>query len=88
MSPQTLFHSRAVSFLEWQLQSLAPADLEVVREFTIDIDRYNRPEPHVIVVAGDAIRDAEQTRCPAGSVRLAIEVVSAESRSRDRETKR
>ncbi|MGW7198779.1 Uma2 family endonuclease [Streptomyces chryseus] len=86
-SPQTLFHSRAVDFFEWQLQSVAPPELEVVREFTIDIDRYNRPEPDVIVVNGDVIEDPEQTRFPAGSVRLAIEVVSPESRSRDRETK-
>ncbi|MFD5099082.1 Uma2 family endonuclease [Streptomyces albidochromogenes] len=85
--PQTLFHSRAVSFFEWQLQSVVPPELEVVREFTIDIDRYNRPEPDVIVVDGDVIEDPEQTRFPAGSVRLAIEVVSPESRSRDRETK-
>ncbi|MFI5758312.1 Uma2 family endonuclease [Streptomyces sp. NPDC051569] len=87
VSPQTLFHTRAVSFFEWQLQSLAPADLEVVREFTIDIDRYNRPEPDVIVVDGDVIGDPNQTRFPAESVRLAIEVVSPESTSRDRETK-
>ncbi|MEV0007401.1 Uma2 family endonuclease [Streptomyces sp. NPDC051840] len=87
VSPQTLFHSRAVDFFNWQLQSLAPTELEVVREFTIDIDRYNRPEPDVIIVNGEVIQDPEQTRFPAESVRLAIEVVSPESRSRDRETK-
>jgi Uma2 family endonuclease len=87
VSPQSLFHSRAVSFFEWQLQSFIPDDLEVVREFTIDIDRYNRPEPDVIVVNGDAIQDEKQTRFPAESVLLAVEVVSPESTSRDRETK-
>lgn len=87
VGPQTLFHSRAVSFFEWQLQSLAPPELEVVREFTIDIDRYNRPEPDVIVVDSDVLGDLEQTRFPASSVQLAIEVASPESRSRDRETK-
>ncbi|MCZ9340862.1 Uma2 family endonuclease [Streptomyces sp. TRM76130] len=87
VSPQTLFHSRAVSFFEWQLQSLAPADFEVVREFTIDIDRQNRPEPDVIVISADVVEDPEQTRYPADSVLLAVEVVSAESVSRDRETK-
>ncbi|CAL9488242.1 Uma2 family endonuclease [Streptomyces sp. NPDC090994] len=87
VSPQTLFHSRAVSFFEWQLQSLAPAEYEVVREFTIDIDRQNRPEPDVIVVGAEVVEDPEQTRYPAQSVLLAIEVVSAESVSRDRETK-
>ncbi|CAM5398391.1 hypothetical protein SGLAM104S_03370 [Streptomyces glaucescens] len=34
VSPRTIFHERAVDFFKWQLQSLAPADLEVFREFT------------------------------------------------------
>ncbi|WP_406303485.1 Uma2 family endonuclease [Streptomyces sp. NBC_00879] len=87
VSPQTLFHLRAVDFFNWQLQSVAPEDLDVVREFTIDIDWQNRPEPDVIVVREDVVEDARQTRFPAESVVLAIEVVSAESRTRDRETK-
>ncbi|MEU0069691.1 Uma2 family endonuclease [Streptomyces sp. NPDC006332] len=87
VSPQTAFHERAVDFFKWQLQSLAPADFEVFREFTIDIDRQNRPEPDVVVVRGDAVEDPEQTRFPAEAVLLAIEVVSADSVSRDRETK-
>ncbi|MGP4044814.1 Uma2 family endonuclease [Streptomyces sp. 2A115] len=87
VSPQTLFHSRAVSFFEWQLQSVAPPDLEVIREFTIDIDRQNRPEPDVVVVQGDVVEDSEQTRFPAAAVVLAIEVVSPDSVARDRETK-
>jgi Uma2 family endonuclease len=78
---------RAVDFFNWQLQSLAPHEFEVVREFTIDIDRYNRPEPDVIVVDGEIIQDPSQTRFPAESVQLAIEVVSPESLTRDRETK-
>ncbi|MGW6691780.1 Uma2 family endonuclease [Streptomyces sp. NPDC054961] len=87
VSPQTLFHSRAVSFFEWQLQSLVPPGLEVVREFTIDIDRRNRPEPDVIVINEDVINEGKQTRFPAESVLLAIEVVSPESIDRDREAK-
>ncbi|MFD9423759.1 MULTISPECIES: Uma2 family endonuclease [unclassified Streptomyces] len=87
VGPQTVFHSRAVDFFNWQLRSLAPPELQVVREFTTDIDRYNRPEPDVIVIDGEIVQDPKQTRFPAESVRLAIEVVSPESRSRDRETK-
>lgn len=87
VSPQTLFHSRAVSFFEWKIQSLVPAGLEVIREFTIDIDRHNRPEPDVIVVDERVVDAPELTRFPASSVRLAIEVVSPESVERDRETK-
>ncbi|MEU7055060.1 Uma2 family endonuclease [Streptomyces sp. NPDC046197] len=85
-SPQTLFHSRAVDFFNWQLQSVAPEDLEVVREFTSDLDRQNRPEPDVVVVRGDVVEDPGQTRFPADAVVLAIEVVSEDSVSRDRET--
>ncbi|MFF8676393.1 Uma2 family endonuclease [Streptomyces sp. NPDC015237] len=87
VSPQTTFHSRAVSFFEWQLHSLAPAEFEVIREVTVDIDRQNRPEPDVIVVRADVVEDPERTRYPAEAVTLAVEVVSAESISRDRETK-
>ncbi|MGW9117410.1 Uma2 family endonuclease [Streptomyces sp. NPDC055663] len=85
--PQTLFHSRAISFFSGWLQSLARPDVEVMARFTIDIDRYNRPEPDVIVVDGEVIQDLNQTRLPAESVQLAIEVVSDESLTRDRETK-
>lgn len=87
VSPQTMFHTRAVSFFERRLEALAPANLEVVREFTIDIDRQNRPEPDVVVVREDVVEDPDQTRFPAEAVLLAIEVVSPESVSRDRETK-
>ncbi|MGW1157105.1 Uma2 family endonuclease [Streptomyces sp. NPDC002519] len=87
VSPQTIFHERAIDFFKWQLQSLAPADLEVFREFTIGIDRQNRPEPDVVVVRADVVEDPEQTRFPATAVVLAIEVVSEDSVSRDRETK-
>ncbi|MCX4628228.1 MULTISPECIES: Uma2 family endonuclease [unclassified Streptomyces] len=86
VSPQTRFHMRALRFFEQQLESLAPVGLEVIREFTIDIDRRNRPEPDVIVAEEDS-EDPDQTRLPASIVRLAIEVVSPESVGRDRETK-
>ncbi|MFD6878037.1 MULTISPECIES: Uma2 family endonuclease [unclassified Streptomyces] len=87
VSPQTLFHTRAVTFFERQLDALAPTELEVLREFTIDIDRRNRPEPDVIVCREDVLTDLAQTRFPAEAVLLAIEVVSPESVDRDRETK-
>ncbi|MGW5124302.1 Uma2 family endonuclease [Streptomyces sp. NPDC004069] len=88
VSPQTAFHERAVDFFKWHLQSLAPEDYEVFREFTIDIDRQNRPEPDVVVVRGDVVDEVPaQTRFPAEAVILAVEVVSEDSVSRDRETK-
>ncbi|MFJ8358653.1 Uma2 family endonuclease [Streptomyces sp. NPDC093984] len=87
VSPQTAFHERAVDFFKWQLRSLAPADFEVFREFTIDIDQQNRPEPDVIVLHREAWKESGQTRFPAEAVVLAVEVVSADSVARDRETK-
>ncbi|WP_037607770.1 Uma2 family endonuclease [Streptacidiphilus rugosus] len=86
-SPQTVFHTRALSFFERHLDAAAPPHLEVLREFSIDIDPQNRPEPDVVIVLGDAIAGPGQTRLPAEAVKLALEVVSPESRSRDRETK-
>ena len=87
VSPQTAFRERAVDFFKWQLQSLAPVEFEVFREFTIDIDAQNRPEPDVIVLQADAWTETAQTRFPAAAVLLAVEVVSTDSVSRDRETK-
>ncbi|MEU3217928.1 Uma2 family endonuclease [Streptomyces sp. NPDC006971] len=86
-SRQTLFHSRAIAFVSRHLRSSAPHDHEVVCRFTIDIDRCNRPEPDVIVVRADAVESLCQTRFPSESVLLAVEVVSDESLTRDRETK-
>ncbi|MFE4260394.1 Uma2 family endonuclease [Streptomyces sp. NPDC056883] len=86
-TPQTLFHSRAVSLLTELLESLAPPDLHVLSRFTIDIDRHNRPEPDVLVVHEHAIRDWDQTRLPAADVVLAVEVASDDSRMRDSEIK-
>ncbi|MER7999495.1 Uma2 family endonuclease [Streptomyces sp. NPDC095613] len=87
VSPQTFFHQRAVDFFNWRLGAAVPPGLLVLREFTIDIDWQNRPEPDVVVCHSKVILDHEQTRIPGESVLLAIEVVSKESRSRDRETK-
>ncbi|MFD9720557.1 Uma2 family endonuclease [Streptomyces sp. NPDC059076] len=87
VSPQSIFHERAIDFLKWQLLSVVPEDFEVFRELTIDIDRQNRPEPDVVVVRADAVVDSAQTRLPAAAVLLAIEVVSPDSLSRDREAK-
>lgn len=87
VSPQTRFHTLTVDFFTWELRAWAPEGLEVLREFTIDIDRRNRPEPDVIVVPVEPDEDPNQTRLPAESVLLAIEVVSPESVDRDREAK-
>ncbi|WP_433340919.1 Uma2 family endonuclease [Streptomyces sp. CA-253872] len=87
MSPQTRFHVWAVDFFNRHLVDALPEGLDVLREFTIDIDEQNRPEPDVIVFRTDGVEEHTDTRLPASSVLLAVEVVSRESLTRDRETK-
>lgn len=78
---QSVFHQRAVSFLGRQLDSSAPAGLEVLCRFTMDIDCQNRPEPDVIVARGEALVSLDQARLPAAAVVLAVEVVMPDASS-------
>lgn len=87
MSPQTIFHRRAVSLLERRLDDLSPPQLRVEREMTVALNRQNAPGPDVMVVRAEAVTGLDQTRFAPEDVLLAVEVVSPESRSRDRETK-
>ncbi|MFD8909973.1 Uma2 family endonuclease [Streptomyces sp. NPDC059575] len=85
--PQSVFHERATGFFGRSLHDAAPPQLDVILRFTIDIDRQNRPEPDVVVFREEALKSNDQTRIPAAAVVLAVEVVSEDSGSRDRETK-
>ncbi|WP_433546114.1 Uma2 family endonuclease [Streptomyces sp. CA-294286] len=87
MSPQTRFHSRTVLLLETALWDQAPEHLEAIREMTVRLDDRNRPEPDVLVVPVVADSGPRQTSFRASDVVLAVEVVSDESRDRDREVK-
>jgi Uma2 family endonuclease len=86
-SPQTIFHRRTVSLLERRLDDLAPSEFWVEREMTTVLNQQNAPEPDVMVVRAEAVTGLDQTRFEPEDVVLAIEVVSPDSRSRDRETK-
>ncbi|MFJ4440067.1 Uma2 family endonuclease [Streptomyces sp. NPDC088923] len=87
MTPQTWFHMDSVDLLYGHFRDRAPEGLRPAREFTIDIDPHNRPEPDVIVFRVADAEEAGPTRLPASAVVLAVEVVSGESVTRDRETK-
>ncbi|MFJ2740261.1 Uma2 family endonuclease [Streptomyces sp. NPDC087440] len=87
MSPQTRFHSRVMRLLENALMEQAPEHLEAVRELTVRLNDRNRPEPDIVVVPVDADTGPGQTWFTPEDVVLAVEVVSAESAERDRETK-
>lgn len=87
MSPQTRVHTLAMRLLETALLNHAPEHLEAIREMTVKLDRWNRPEPDVLVVRADADTGPLQTWFRPEDVVLAVEVVSRDSEYRDREVK-
>ncbi|MBB6548843.1 Uma2 family endonuclease [Nonomuraea rubra] len=87
VSPQANFHMLAVSLLEAELRRAAPANLRVRREMSVILDRDQRPEPDLCVVAADAVEGRRQTFFEARDVSLVVEVVSPESQTRDRQRK-
>jgi Uma2 family endonuclease len=86
-SPQTRFHSRTLRLLDNALLEQAPDHLDVMREMTVKLDDKNRPEPDILVFPLEANTGPDQTWYSPEDVLLAVEVVSADSRERDREVK-
>lgn len=87
VSPQAQFHVLVISLLESALRRSAPSSVRVRREMTVTLGRDQRPEPDVIAIRADRIGGPDLTSYQADDVLLAIEVVSLESRTRDRERK-
>ncbi|MEU8106332.1 Uma2 family endonuclease [Nonomuraea muscovyensis] len=85
--PQASFHTLAVDLLVAGLRRIVPASLRVRREMGVILDADQRPEPDICVIAAGADRGPEQTFYRAREVLLTVEVVSPESRTRDRERK-
>jgi Uma2 family endonuclease len=85
VSPQDHFHSLALDVLVATLRSTAPAGLRVRREITVVLNDRQRPEPDISVFDSKAM--LTKTSIDGRGVRLIIEVVSPESRERDRERK-
>ncbi|MFG3319117.1 Uma2 family endonuclease [Streptomyces sp. NPDC048171] len=86
VSPQRDFHTIVMDMLVSGLRATLPPELRVRREMTIVLDQRNGPEPDVSVLRAEAI-GRKKTRYAAADVLLAIEVVSPDSESRDRDTK-
>ncbi|MFI7411281.1 Uma2 family endonuclease [Streptomyces sp. NPDC049627] len=86
-SPQTRFHGRTMRLLDNALLAQAPDRLDVMREMTIKLDAKNRPEPDILVFPVEANTGPDQTWYSPEDILLAVEVVSADSRERDREVK-
>jgi Uma2 family endonuclease len=87
VSPQRWFHAAVINLLFYALENAAPPDMLAVREMAIVIDKRNGPEPDLAVVRDDVFTDIDQAQFPASDVLLAVEVVSPDSESRDRDTK-
>ncbi|MFE0130340.1 Uma2 family endonuclease [Streptomyces sp. NPDC059037] len=87
VSPQRDFHSTMIDLLVTGLRGTVPESLKVRREMTVELDPRNGPEPDISLVRAAAVTGMEQTRFAAGDVLLAVEVVSPDSESRDRDTK-
>lgn len=84
MSPQTAFHMWVLRLLERRLTP--PEHLAVAREMTVTLGLRQRPEPDILLVERSAVHDSVTSFKPE-DVHLVIEVVSDESRERDRTTK-
>jgi Uma2 family endonuclease len=87
VSPQAIFHMLMLSLLENALRRHAPADLRIRREMTVTLGPRQRPEPDVLVVRAEADLGLDQTTYQPADVVLAVEVVSPDSETRDRERK-
>ncbi|MEU6744220.1 Uma2 family endonuclease [Streptosporangium sandarakinum] len=87
VSPQASFHMRAITLLESGLRQHAPRKFRVRREMGVVLGPKQRPEPDVSVILAAAEQSPGQTFYRAEDVTLVAEVVSPESKERDRKRK-
>lgn len=87
VSPQRDFHSIVIDMLVAGLRRTAPPELRIRREMTVQLDERNGPQPDICVVRAEAVGSRQLTCFQAVDVSLAVEVVSPDSESRDRDTK-
>jgi len=85
--PQTAFHSVCGCLLADGLRRTVPSALKVRRQMCVRITDHNVPEPDIIVVTAESDLDDDQLHYEVTDVVLAVEVVSPDSESRDRDTK-
>ncbi|WP_253873945.1 Uma2 family endonuclease [Promicromonospora umidemergens] len=85
MFPQRNWHRRVIKALDRDLDAQAPDGIEVNSEMTVRLDKHNRPEPDVLASTVSIAHDA--TWYEAKDILLAVEVVSPESKHRDRAVK-
>lgn len=86
-APQTVIHCRALMLFHSGLERTVPDDLLVCSRMTVILDEDQRPEPDLIVIRAEAHRSLDETFYLAQDVKLAVEVVTQDTRSRDRKRK-
>jgi Uma2 family endonuclease len=84
---QTVFHMRTLRALESAPTDQAPEEYEAVRQMTVTLGPKQRPEPDIMITWAAAETSPDQTNYKPEDVLLVVEVVSTESRVRDRERK-
>ena len=87
VSPQMVFHKRAMFALWRALHEAAPPEFAAHAEMTVVLGPKQRPEPDVLVTWALAENKQRQTSFTSEDVLLVVEIVSDESRVRDRERK-
>jgi Uma2 family endonuclease len=86
-APQTVIHCRALMLFHSALERTVPDDLLVCSRMTVILDEDQRREPDLIVIRAEAHRSLDETFYLAQDVKLAVEVVTQDTRSRDRKRK-
>ncbi len=87
VSPQASSHMRAVDLLVDALRRAAPDELRARREMSVVLGERQRPEPDISVIHASAEHSPEQTFYRAEDVVLVVEVISPDSKERDRDRK-
>ncbi|HEU5031697.1 MAG TPA: Uma2 family endonuclease [Spirillospora sp.] len=86
VSPQRMWHSWLIRSLANELDRQAPSDLRALDQMTLKLAERQAPEPDVSVFKAEAW-GMQRTHLLPDEVVLVIEVVSPESKERDRDTK-
>jgi Uma2 family endonuclease len=90
VSPQRMWHVAMIDLLRYELKRQAPRELRATREMAIKLAERQVPEPDVLVVtavARERLQDEPSTYFLPDDVVLVVEVVSPDSKDRDRDTK-
>ncbi|MER5422505.1 Uma2 family endonuclease [Streptosporangium roseum] len=87
MSPQKRFHDVVIRRLASSFEAQAPERLAVATQMDVTLGVRQRPCPDVLLIDATLDHDHDRTSYTPEEVHLVVEVVSPESKLRDREVK-